>query len=250
MIYEYCLVVGKVYPIFSKLSWETYGYDKPPKNRQVPDTAILTVSRHVNYEAEKVLYSRNTFVMPVLEDMVKFYQRYLRTTRRNALPWIKSVEIAFHSHDLSRTERKAIVRQQYSSLVREVVAMRPERLPDLNDLGPELHESLIEDLTQSAWPSKAKLLTEGLRLHRLRIFLDGAYCIGDCCCLENMAVECLANGFVYGLPDHIELVDVTASGTETEMIIEILRGHRAYQRETGQDSESMGREVAEGDESE
>lgn len=246
MIYEYCLVVGKVYPIFSKLSWETYGYDEPPKNRQVPDTAILRVSRQVNNEAERILYSRNTFVMPVLTDMAKLYERYLRTTRRNALPWIRSVEVAFHSHDLSKTERRAIVKQQYTSLMRQVVAMRPERLPDLTDLGPELHEGF----TQSAWPSKAKLLTEGLRLHTLRIFLAGAYCIGDCCCLENVPVECLSGGFVYGLPDHIEIVDVLESGTVTEMVIEILRGHRAYQRETGQDTESMGREVAEGDGSE
>lgn len=236
MIYEYCLMVGKVYPLFSKLSWETYGYKRARKHR-VPDTALLQVSRQVNLEAEKILYSRNTFVMPVLKDMVRLFNQYLRTPRRNALLWIRSVEIAFHFYDLSRNERKAILSSQYTELTNDVLPLRKTSPPDLNQVGLNLHDSLCRGLTHSAWPRKAELVTRGLRLHDLWVYVDGAWCICHCCCLEDEAVQCLTFGFVHGLPDIIEVVGLSETEVDEELTEQILEGHKEYEMERVQNNE-------------
>ena len=109
MIYENCLVVGKVFPLFSQLSWGIYEFLTPSTDNQVPKVALLSVSNQIHSETEKILYSNNTFVMPVLEDMEKLLRRYLHTPRRNALLWIRSVEFTFHTHDLSRTKLEILL---------------------------------------------------------------------------------------------------------------------------------------------
>ena len=221
MIYEYCLVVGKVYPLCSKLSWESYGYEQYPTAYRLPDTALLAVSRQINLEAEKILYSRNTFVMPVLEDMEELYQGYLDTPRRNALPWIRSVEVAFHTHDLSSTQRRYEFDWLYSQRAPEAASMRPVEQNQLMDLGPELHDTLIYALTDTAWSRKGALLTTKLRLDTLKVFLEGAWCLCQCCPLENEAVKCLKESFVLGLPSHIEIVGAGNVGVQEAMISQI-----------------------------
>jgi hypothetical protein len=85
MIYEYCLVVERVFLLFSSLSLEAYDFEDSPEN-QIPNIPLLRVSKQVAHEAEKILYSRNNFVVPIFEDMEKFFSQYLDTPRRNALP--------------------------------------------------------------------------------------------------------------------------------------------------------------------
>jgi hypothetical protein len=59
MIYEYCLVVERVFPLFSSLSLEAYDFEDSPEN-QIPNIPLLRVSKQVAHEAEKILYSAIT----------------------------------------------------------------------------------------------------------------------------------------------------------------------------------------------
>ena len=65
-IYQYCLVVGKVYPYLEThrseagtniIHYEAY-------NDDAPNIALLLVSRQTHQEAEAFLYTCKTFVMP------------------------------------------------------------------------------------------------------------------------------------------------------------------------------------------
>lgn len=160
--------------------------------------ALLRVSKQVNLDVERRFYSCNTFVMPVLEGMERLYKHYLHTPRRNALPWIRSVEVAFHTRDLSGTARLAVVEKL--EVPCEVLRIKPVDNHTLMAIGYEVHDALIISLTDNAWERKATLLTKELRLHKLRIVLDGPRCILRCCLLKWDAMECLAGGFVHGLP--------------------------------------------------
>jgi len=235
MIYEYCLVVDRVFPLFSSLSLEAYDFEDSPEN-QIPNIPLLRVSKQVAHEAEKILYSRNNFVVPIFEDMEKFFSQYLDTPRRNALPWIRSVEIALHHYDLSRAERKDILREEYGDLENLATNVYPLETADLGDWRDKLHDAFCERLAK-VWRSKISLITINLRLQNLTIDLEDTMRTNQCCWLQDEAVECVIEGFAHGLPSNLGMLGT--DWDKREMRARIVDGHLASQGPKGSESWSF-----------
>lgn len=197
IIYEYCLVVGKVFPYYEGV--------KDPRHLkalqfQRPQTGLLKVSKQLHQETEQMLYAKNMFVIPFgdnnimnLINSLKFSATdHLGTYRSNpkhlvsqpkqkkykyirgADEWIASVEFSLESFDISKKKFRQIVKS--CALPEDF----PAHLRFMYVLETGFHDRLDKELA-SAWFNKFEQISRGLPfLKDLHVRMGNSFCVFGC----------------------------------------------------------------------
>lgn len=213
MIYNCCLVVGKIFPYSVSETYDEYDddYDDDPTTQELSDceypyVALLSVCRQMRLEAEPILYQRNTIVLPASDLTARFFKRCLHNETRRA--WVRSVDISLDASDLTRSDRVVVLDEELA-LVREDMLF-PEKAASLH--GPsvtlsseDLHDAYQIRLGEVVWPRKMSYVLDFLHLERLTVDLRESRCLDGCCCMVFQGIESLSKGFALALPSTIRV---------------------------------------------
>ncbi len=212
-------MVGRVYPYL-----ETHRQDV--ENDQVqqdayyhdaPNISLLLACQKVRWEAEHLLYERNTFVMPTSSLTVKFFKTSMATTARRS--WLKSVEISFESSDLDKKDKEIICGlrlgwyEQFEQAQR-LGANAPSASYFLRTYGKALHRERKEHLVSISWPRKLTPILQYLKLDELFIDIGCSKCEDDCCTMYAGALVAFLEGFALTVPKKLQIFGLMAAADE------------------------------------
>ena len=131
MIYNYCLVVEKVFPYLKAQKkrdtaekTDLLEYPKPntyqagvhgrnkvvlrlPKDSTTPNMSLLAVNKIIRTEARPIVYQQNTFVLPNAFYAAKFFKKALPSPAEKL--WLKSVELELCDEDMSVSTKNKFV---------------------------------------------------------------------------------------------------------------------------------------------
>ncbi len=210
MIYEYCLEVENVYPYLESHRWElqtdiahhdAYYFD-------APNVSLLKTCKQINWEAESILYKRNTFVMPTSSLTAKFFANAMATDVHRS--WMKAIEIYLDASDLDSADRKVICGPRLDWYTQFERALRldrdgPRASHFLRTCGKELHRANKAYLINNSWPRKVAPILEHLKLDTLAVNIDCSKCEDDCCNLYAGALAAFSEGFALGTPKNLKM---------------------------------------------
>ena len=213
-IYEYLLVVGKIFPYNHYAAEYRNRYAmKEAENYPKPDMSIIQVSRLIRRESEPILYSKNNVSLPPLRWTKMFFERCFHNTVRCS--WIRSVTItlscrdAYMSTHLKGDEK---LRREFEDLRLAIKGcawyrLHPEMSQSIRDETVRQYRAdcIIRRITDIAWRDKANLILEKLALEDLTVRQGHrgplkTYLIGSGLWVEDRALHAFKAGFAFGLP--------------------------------------------------
>lgn len=104
MIYEECLIVGEIYPYSLSDAYPGDAQTAQEKSGcDLPNLALLQVSKAIRLEAEPATYKRNHVHLGRTESSQRFFEQCLNTPERKL--WLKSVTVRLDYDDLPRADR-------------------------------------------------------------------------------------------------------------------------------------------------
>jgi len=200
-IYQYCLVVGKIFPYNKRLRADDQdgnaGYletrprqsaSQQARDFHAPHLALLEVCSAIHEEARPILYQKNTVVLPTAPLTAKFFTQALRTQQEKS--WLKHLELKLSCRDLSFNEEAASNIIKHSPL--------------------EFHEACWRKLAYTVWPTKVEPILKHTRLDVLTVDLTDTVCSLGCCKMDLTALLAFRDGFVHGVgPLKLEIIGVS-----------------------------------------
>ncbi|MCJ1471807.1 hypothetical protein MMC13_000448 [Lambiella insularis] len=203
MIYDYALIVGKVYPHVLVEAYLCNGtMDKEPER---PTANLLKTCRLINREASPILYSKNTFVLPMSALTQRFFEHALDTSDRRA--WVKSVVLRLDPGDLDESDRREVVRREIEELGDSLAEFGNNISETLYTCGGDLHRAFKKRLGDICWPRKVKPVLDYLALDDLTLDFYFSTCPDECCPMAYTALAAMKPGFAYGMPASLDFAD-------------------------------------------
>ena len=231
MIYGECLIVGKIFPYnisdtsdisnisdtddtasevtasevtASEVTAQEWAA-REASNFDLPNIALLQVSKMIRREAEPILYQRNNVQLGSAEFSQRFFERCLNTPERRS--WLKSVSIWLGSDDLSNADRKVVLDTELGSAREDM--LEPRRKDDAHETwswsSNKLHHAYKKYLMETIWPRKTSPLLELCSLNKLVVDIECARCRAGCCTMRRHAVQSFSKGFARGFPTEFEI---------------------------------------------
>ena len=175
-------------------------------------------------EAKPILYSRNTFILPMLRLSSKFFSRCLNNKERKS--WLKDVYVELIQLDLDRDKRRRMFKKAITQL--EPFSTDPSGLYHsagqreaiwhfVRDLKFEYQNHLIQD----QWLAKLAPSLDDLELEKLYADIKGTTCINACCWLTGPGLEAFVEGFANGLPNDLIVRDCLEDDEEVKQDISL-----------------------------
>ncbi|MCJ1460458.1 hypothetical protein MMC28_010840 [Mycoblastus sanguinarius] len=229
MIYECCLVVGKIFPYNHRAKAEDEANKaqvvrgvqrlsafEEADNYEKPTTALLQVSSSIYNEAAPIMFEKNTVVLPKASLSVGFFSKAFHTPERKL--WLKSLELKLSWADMSHTEKSEIA-DRHLSKIRNTL-LRPPYTHDENFLSDEYaakglsyHDDCRCGISR-LWSCKVEEFLEETYLKKLNVNFSDTYCPLGCCKMDLAALMAFSRGFEKE-PEAIELIGVSPQGHET-----------------------------------
>ena len=215
MIYEECLVVGKIYPYSlsdaDETAQEAIGCD-------LPAVALLQVSKTIRMEAEPILYQRNDVQLGSAEFSRKFFERCLNTPERKL--WLKSVFTLLECYDITEADREVVLNielglARHDMLFPEEVHQSPQQIP----WEAKLHDAYKKYLGEFIWPQKLLPLLDYCSLKKLAVHFGCAECQAECCKMRAQAVLSFSKGFAMGFPTQFVTEKLGVGKSASEKLI-------------------------------
>lgn len=218
MIYTHCLVVGRIFPYYQKgLRFHRlpptegdavidYLVDVPSMFES-PALALLSVCRSIRQEGEYIVYQQNEIVLPDAVGTKRFFRNCLNTMVRRI--WVKSVEIGLDIADMTSREEEDILDQEIALYRKTMLQPDTDNLPTLSAdqaWNAHMHDTFKMHLVSKVWPRKMYPVWKHLELDELKVRLQDAACLDDCCAMPTAALLAFCQGFHYAFPENLELL--------------------------------------------
>lgn len=200
MIYELCLVVGKIFPYRSKhfeeegvghtvtgptlASLRMIGDDQTCLD---PCLGLLGVNKLIKSECTPILYQKNTVILPYGPLAARFFQNCLNSVEKRRL--LRDVELELCDLDMPASVKTAIINASHSLSKR--------------------HQSLKYHLGHVIWPAKIAPILNDTKLKRLTVYFQRSRCPMDCCILDSRASAVFRKGFATGVVPELCLQGLT-----------------------------------------
>ena len=211
-IYEYLLVVDKVFPyIRSRAEDRKRIAIKEAASYRQPDISIIQVSRLIKRESEPILYSKNIISLPSLQWTKRFFDRCLHNTVRCS--WIRSVTIslscsdAYISTDLKGEEGLQREFEDLRLAIKGLYELHPGMSQSIRDETVRQYrvECIVRRITDIAWRDKVNLILEKLALEDLTVRQGqggplNSYFLATRFLAEDRALHAFKSGFAFGFP--------------------------------------------------
>ena len=237
MIYKYCLLVEEIRPYqdaehrYLKGTGRTEylelngmeGMNEVIPSSDRPSTALIMVCKLIREEAEPMLYSRNTFVLPIFRFSARFFSHSLNTKERKS--WLKYVELELTQLDMETQERKQLFGEEVAYLEpfftnpSETYYKTNQREHAVWDFIVELDLEYQKTLIRNHWPAKLAPILDDLELKELYVDVRGNTCTDTCCEMGGCALEAFKKGFANGLPDNLIITGCLKEDDEVERLI-------------------------------
>lgn len=178
-IYEYCLVVGKIYPYRWKQSVTEEHASIPHAIEEHPLLCIGLVgaNRLIYAETSSIVYKCNTVVLPDAPLTAMFFQKCLDDTQKRL--WLKSIELGFSPSDMPASVKNSLIQPSHSF--------------------SQQHASLLHHIGHIIWPAKIAVILDHTKLENLTVNLSKCGCPMDCCPSHYKALSGFRKGFASGM---------------------------------------------------
>ena len=185
MVYEFCLVVGRVTP-----HWQI------EDGEENPYVTLLRLSKAIYDEAEPILY-RNTFAFLILGPLERLFVKSLPTSTPRLL--LKNVEISLQGSDLASEDVNTAL--MWLSAPPHLLSP-PRNAFNINNMRHLLVKACLRNVS---WQRKVSPLLQTLKLDRLVLDLRNCNCWGGCCSLHVSAIVAFEKSFFLGAPKALQL---------------------------------------------
>lgn len=199
MIYNYCLIVGKISPYLDKQLEEeknqanatylnsstidTSLHTNGKRRRPLPCLGLIQANRIIHTEAEPILFQRNKVILPNGPLAVEFFTKCLNTPARRL--WLTDVELEFCASDMPASVKNSLIQAQPSF--------------------SQHHESLKHQIGHVIWPAKIAAIFDHTKLEKLTVKFYNSKCPLGCCHMDKKACAAFQAGFAHGIVKHISL---------------------------------------------